>query len=199
MLNDYKIALLLGRIAHELQPYAAPEDPSRREDSQPDFIEVGRTAYELGNRHGQNACQYAAGLAVEAISEGKTEEAAFWKAVAEFLRPRGSRLAGFGIARVEPQGFPSRPEGQREEPNYVRRWRRILLQYAEMFENDRSDLTKQRREEIHSVLFSGMGSFSDFNLDSRVFGGEVGEANKRLQVLRTELYSVFAVSMTGEE
>jgi hypothetical protein len=57
-------------------------------DAKPDFVEVGRVAHELGNRHGQNAFQYAARLAAEALVEGRNEEAAFWTAVESYLKPR---------------------------------------------------------------------------------------------------------------
>ena len=67
------------------------------------------------------------------------------------------------------------------------------MRYAEIFEKDRADLTKQRREEIHSIMFGGMGSFSDFHLDSGVSGGKVEEANKRLHELSAELYSIFTI------
>ena len=55
-----------------------------------DFIEVGRTAYELGKSHGRNAHQYAARLATEALAEGQAEKAAFWQAVADDLKPRAT-------------------------------------------------------------------------------------------------------------
>ncbi|UWZ83825.1 DUF6966 domain-containing protein [Occallatibacter riparius] len=199
MLNDYKIALLLARIAHELESYAALEDRSHRVHSKPDFIEVGRTAFELVNRHGRNACRYAANLAAEALSEGKSDEAAFWKAVAEHLQPRGSQVAGVSIAPIEPRGFSSDPEGQCQEPDYVTGWCRILMRYAEMFESESKELTAQHRQELHRMIFGGMGSFSDFQLDVRIFGDRAREANERLQVLRTELDSVFRVSMIAEE
>jgi hypothetical protein len=57
-------------------------------DTKPDFIEVQRTAHELGSRYGQNACQYAARLAAEALAEGRAEEAVFWTAVENCLKPR---------------------------------------------------------------------------------------------------------------
>jgi len=56
----------------------------------PDYIEVSRTAYELSERHGWNAHSYAARLAAAALAEGKVEEHEFWKRVEAALTPRGS-------------------------------------------------------------------------------------------------------------
>jgi hypothetical protein len=179
MSNDYKIALLLQRIVQELEPYAAQEESCLPDDTKPDFIEVGRTAYELGKRHGRDAVHYAGRLAVEALAEGKTEDAVFWKAVADHLAPRENQPTPFGI--------------DVQESNLVLRWRRVLMRYAEMFENNRGDLTEERRAEIHSVLFRGMGSFSDFGLSRRVFGDKVEAVNKQLHALMGQLYSVFKV------
>jgi hypothetical protein len=55
-----------------------------------DYAEVDRTAYQLGIDHGQNAYLYATRLFKEAEAEGKTEEATFWKAVADSLKLRDS-------------------------------------------------------------------------------------------------------------
>jgi hypothetical protein len=52
------------------------------------YREVDRTAYQLMFDHGQNAPLYAARLAREAESEGKYDEAAFWKAVSVSVTPR---------------------------------------------------------------------------------------------------------------
>jgi abortive infection bacteriophage resistance protein len=53
-----------------------------------DYAEVGRTAYQLGRDHGPNAYLYATRLSKQAEAEGKTDESAFWKAVAESLKLR---------------------------------------------------------------------------------------------------------------
>lgn len=53
-----------------------------------DFVEVGRMAHELANRHGRNSHQHAARMAEEALADGKTDEADFWKAVEHSLKPR---------------------------------------------------------------------------------------------------------------
>jgi hypothetical protein len=55
-----------------------------------DYIEVGRTAHELLQRHGRNAHEYAARLAAEALAEGKDEEYEFWRAVELSVTPRGA-------------------------------------------------------------------------------------------------------------
>jgi hypothetical protein len=55
-----------------------------------DYAEVGRTAHQLEEDQGRNAYLYAARLSKEAESEGKTDEAAFWKAVADSLKLRDS-------------------------------------------------------------------------------------------------------------
>jgi hypothetical protein len=57
-------------------------------DTKPDFIEVQRTAHELGSSHRQYVFQYAAKLVAEALAEGKAEEAVFWTAVENCLKPR---------------------------------------------------------------------------------------------------------------
>lgn len=53
-----------------------------------DYIKVGRTAHELGQRHGRDAHEYATKLAAEALAEGNDEEYEFWRAVELSLRPR---------------------------------------------------------------------------------------------------------------
>lgn len=78
---DYKTELLLGRIEHELKSFAFRSPAAGSQE----FIKVGRTAYELGRRHGQHACLYAARLALAALDDGEMEEAAFWKDVAQQL------------------------------------------------------------------------------------------------------------------
>lgn len=55
-----------------------------------DYTEVGRTSYQLERDHGQNAYKYAVRMAGEAESDGKSDEADFWKAVAASLKPRDS-------------------------------------------------------------------------------------------------------------
>jgi len=53
-----------------------------------DHIEAGRVAYELSQRHGRNAYQYAAKVAGEAFARGNIEEHEFWKYIEAALRPR---------------------------------------------------------------------------------------------------------------
>jgi hypothetical protein len=55
-----------------------------------DYTEVGRTSYQLAQDHGQNAYLYAVRLFKEAKADGKTDKAAFWKAVADSLKLRES-------------------------------------------------------------------------------------------------------------
>ena len=56
-----------------------------------DYTEVGRTAYQLGEDHGgHNAYLYATRISKEAEAEGKPDDAAFWKAVADSLKRRDS-------------------------------------------------------------------------------------------------------------
>jgi hypothetical protein len=57
-------------------------------DERIDFTEVGRQAHELGLRHGRDAHYFAAKLALQAQSNGRTDEHAFWKAVERTLTPR---------------------------------------------------------------------------------------------------------------
>ena len=52
------------------------------------IAEISRTAHQLSRDHGRTAYQYAARLSEQARSEGKTEEAEFWKAVSASLTPR---------------------------------------------------------------------------------------------------------------
>jgi ERCC4-related helicase len=53
-----------------------------------DRLEVGRTAYELLQRHGRAARAYAAKLAAEAVAENADDEAKFWQAVERALTTR---------------------------------------------------------------------------------------------------------------
>jgi hypothetical protein len=56
--------------------------------SEIDFVDVSRKAHELAAIHGRNAAGYADRVAQEALNEGEADEHAFWKAVANSLRPR---------------------------------------------------------------------------------------------------------------
>jgi hypothetical protein len=56
---------------------------------QPDFVEVGRVAFELGERHGWGAAAFAANQAEHARSAGDEKEHRFWVAVWQSLRMRG--------------------------------------------------------------------------------------------------------------
>ena len=58
--------------------------------TKPDYIEVGRKAYELQVTHGSTALSYAQRMADAARAEGKTEEFEFWNAVYNSMKPRGS-------------------------------------------------------------------------------------------------------------
>jgi len=53
-----------------------------------DYVEVGRKAHELSERHGALAFHYASKLAAEAANDPDKREHLFWKAVASSLQPR---------------------------------------------------------------------------------------------------------------
>jgi hypothetical protein len=53
-----------------------------------DYIEVGRKAHELMQTHGATAFTYATTQAQRAGAAGDHDEQAFWRAVANSLRPR---------------------------------------------------------------------------------------------------------------
>lgn len=52
------------------------------------WIEVQRTAYELGIAHGSSAASHANKQAERARLDGKRDEQTFWEAVAGSLLPR---------------------------------------------------------------------------------------------------------------
>lgn len=52
------------------------------------WIEVQRTAHELGIAHGSSAASHANKQAERASLDGKREEQTFWEAVAAALRSR---------------------------------------------------------------------------------------------------------------
>jgi hypothetical protein len=56
--------------------------------SEVDYVEVGRRAHELSYTHGHTARGYADRQAQLALAAGKTDEYAFWKAVAQSLTAR---------------------------------------------------------------------------------------------------------------
>jgi hypothetical protein len=56
--------------------------------SEPDNLEVGRRAHELEHAHGPTAYRYADRQAQRALEAGEADEHAFWKAVANSIRPR---------------------------------------------------------------------------------------------------------------
>ena len=53
-----------------------------------DYIEVGRAAHELSDRHGHDAHRYAARLAAQAAADGDLERHEFWRGVEAALTPR---------------------------------------------------------------------------------------------------------------
>jgi hypothetical protein len=53
-----------------------------------DYIEVGREAHRLASTYGQHAWIYADRWGKLAADEGKSEKAAFWRAVSVSLKPR---------------------------------------------------------------------------------------------------------------
>lgn len=55
---------------------------------EPFWIEVGRMAHELSERHGGSAFSFAEQEGQKALTKGETEEHEFWKAVAASLQPR---------------------------------------------------------------------------------------------------------------
>jgi hypothetical protein len=55
---------------------------------EPFWIEVGRMAHELSERHGVSAFSFAEQQAQSARATGETDEHMFWEAVAAALRPR---------------------------------------------------------------------------------------------------------------
>jgi hypothetical protein len=61
--------------------------------SEVDYVEVNRKAHELEYTHGPTARGYADRQAQLALAAGKTDEYAFWKAVAQWLTPRQGRLS----------------------------------------------------------------------------------------------------------
>ena len=52
------------------------------------WMEVNRTAYELGITHGWSAASYATKKAECALAKGESEEHRFWTAVAAAKTPR---------------------------------------------------------------------------------------------------------------
>ena len=81
-------AFVLGLLKSAILP-----NPPPLAHNEPDGYQAGSHRIPTyGSRtrecHGQNACQYAAELAAEALAEGKAEEAVFWTAVENCLKPR---------------------------------------------------------------------------------------------------------------
>ena len=56
--------------------------------AEPDYVEVGRTAHELSERHGSFALSYAQKMVERADMAGNEEGAAFWRAVVAALQSR---------------------------------------------------------------------------------------------------------------
>lgn len=53
-----------------------------------DYVEVGRESHQLELDYGRDAWKYARRFAERATEEGKSDESAFWQAVAAALQPR---------------------------------------------------------------------------------------------------------------
>jgi hypothetical protein len=55
-----------------------------------DYLEIGRVAHELAERHGRNAHCYATKQAELALVKGAIDEQRFWESVTAALMPRES-------------------------------------------------------------------------------------------------------------
>jgi len=84
------------------------------------------------------------------------------------------------------------PEASRQsEISAVQGWSKTLEQFAAEVEKHNGPLPERERETIGSNLFGGMGSFTDFYLDERIFGSRAKATNERLMALTHDLYSAF--------
>ena len=76
------------------------------------------------------------------------------------------------------------PEASRQsEISAVQGWSKTLEQFAAEVEKHNGPLPERERETIGSNLFGGMGSFTDFYLDERIFGSRAKATNERLMAL----------------
>jgi hypothetical protein len=112
------------------------------------------------------------------------------------LRGLAAELEPFTM-RILPGGRVWDGEGyvqmeEREMDPYALMWWRILNEVAEMLERQGCPITDLQIQHLRRMLFGGMGSFSDFSIDSTKFGLAAEEANTRLDGKRTSCFQYFS-------
>jgi len=80
-------------------------------------------------------------------------------------------------------------EPQRLNP-YAFAWWSALTSIADLIERQDGPLTQQQIDYLKNRLFGGMGSLSDFSLDSKEIP-DAAAANAKLDAKRIELYKLF--------
>jgi hypothetical protein len=89
--GHFSFTWISGRLRLAAACYEAPRFVEAHAMTGPiDYIEIGRVAYELSERHGRNAHCYATKQAELALAKGAIDEQRFWEAVAVALKPRES-------------------------------------------------------------------------------------------------------------
>lgn len=83
-------------------------------------------------------------------------------------------------------------EAELRKPNpYALAWWSALTSIADVIERQDGPLTQQQFDYLKKRLFGGMGSLSDFSLDTKQFGDAAAVANAKLDAKRGELYELF--------
>jgi hypothetical protein len=74
---------------------------------------------------------------------------------------------------------------------YALAWWSALTSIADLIELQNAPLTPQQFDYLKKRLFGGMGSLSDFALDTKQFGDAAAAANEKLDTKRSEFYRLF--------
>jgi len=74
-------------------------------------------------------------------------------------------------------------------------WWSTLISIAEMIERQECSPSKNQLTYLMKLLFGGMGSFSDFFLDTKKYGNAATEVNNRIQTKLAELYQLLTSIM----
>ncbi len=107
------------------------------------------------------------------------------RVLAKFAEPNVSgSLTWNGSAYVPTSGSKFDP--------YAAKWWSVITTIAELFDGHQGKISDRQKAYLDRLLFGGMGSFNDFELDEHRLGPEARHTNQELSRLRKELFEQFS-------
>ena len=117
------------------------------------------------------------------------------KAFIEELRSAGEILKPFieshdaGSQKWDGSTYTKADKTKKPDP-YALAWWSTLRTMADMLEAQESEITEKQKEYIQHELCGGMGSLSDFCLDTEIPGKQAEEASKELHKATSRLFKL---------